>query len=54
MSFTPGGIRGNIFLYISTTIGSSFFLLPYVSKNAGLIATLVMFFIVLIITYTVN
>lgn len=39
---TEGGIRGNIFLLIITTLGSSFFYLPYLARKTGLFSTILM------------
>lgn len=39
---TKGGVRGNIFLLIITTIGSSFFYLPYAARQIGLVFTLIL------------
>jgi amino acid permease len=47
---SPGGIRGNILLLSITTMGSSFFYLPYFAKQIGIIATL----ITLVFTATVS
>ena len=41
---TEGGIRGNIFLLIVTTLGSSFFYLPFFARKVGLLSTLFMVF----------
>lgn len=53
-SITPGGVRGNIFLFISTSIGSSFFLLPYTAKISGLVTILIFLLLAAFFTYFVS
>jgi amino acid permease len=49
---TAGGIRGNIFLLIITTLGSSFFVLPYCAKKIGILSTLIMVCLSALISYS--
>jgi hypothetical protein len=39
---SPGGVRGNILLLTITTMGSSFFYLPYLAKDIGFIAVIML------------
>jgi amino acid permease len=39
---TKGGVRGNIFLLTVTTLGSSFFYLPYVARQIGLASNIIL------------
>ena len=48
---SPGGVRGNIFLLIVATMGSSFFYLPYCAKQIGLFTCFGMVVLCAVVSY---
>lgn len=46
-----GGVRGSIFLLLITTVGCSFFYIPYYAKKCGLLLTMIMLILPAVLSY---